>query len=242
MKRIPCVFALMFLFASVGFGRAASFPEPSDPYINDFAGVVSIGEAASIRQHLEILYRDTGIEVVLVTIHSLSDYGATDFRSYATALFNKWGVGDKSKNNGILILFSMGDREVRVEMGAGYGNRYDSALQEVVDTKMLPCFRNGEYSWGLHEGVMGIVGVVARRVSWFGLYKWHLLVGGALAIACICAGASCMKQGKKGWGYTFFAIAGMIILFLISLILRKGGRRSGFGGGRSGGGGAGGSW
>lgn len=233
----------VFFVTAVLPAFAAVYPPPTEEYVNDFAGVISPGDAGRIRELLARVEREAGIEITVVTIASLEEQGASSsLRRYAAGLFDSWGVGDSRRSDGVMLLFSLGDREVWVEMGAGYQSRHDAALQEVVDSRMLPYFRDGDYSRGLYEGARGVSEVVTRQVSWLSYHKWPLILS-AVAAACICAGVSCMRSGKKGWGYVFFSIAGVLLLFVIKILLSgKGGRRGGFGGGRSGGGGAGGKW
>ena len=236
------LFGLLFLLPSLA--AAASFPAPTDDYINDFAGVLKPADAQSIRALLEGTRAQTGQEIVLVTVESISEYageGAT-IESFATALFDHWGIGKKETNNGVLILFANKDRRVRIELGAGYGSQYDAAMQQVVDGRMVPYFRDGDYSRGLYEGARGIVEGITRQVSWFKYYAPELILG-ALCIVCILAGISCIRKGKKGWGWIFFSVAGMLLLVIVGLLFRRGRKGGkGFGGGRSGGGGASGSW
>lgn len=235
-----CCF-LLVLPISAG---AADFPVPIDDYISDYAKILKSGDAQSIRTLLQGVRAQTGQEVTLVTIESIYDYAAPEqsIESFATALFDHWGIGKQDQDNGALLLFSHKDRKVRIELGAKYGRQYDAAMQTVIDDRMLPYFRDGDYSRGLYEGARGMVENLTQQVSWFKYYAPELILG-VLAIVCIAAGISCMRKGKKGWGWIFFSAAGVLILIIIGLLLRrgrKGGR--GFGGGKSGGGGATGSW
>lgn len=238
MKRF-FLLALVLLFSVPVFAEV-TYPNHYDNYVNDFADILSANDSSALQKSLKHLQEQTGIQLVIVTVNSLADYGASSvpFASYAAGLFDNWGIGDKNTNNGILIFFSLKDREVRIEMGTGYSYRYDNQIQSIVDNNMIPFFKSGEYSRGLYDGTYAVINVVTKQVSWFSYHKWHIL-GAVLIIICIFAGISCMKAGKKGWGYAFFAVAGTILLFLLkSLFSGKG--KGGFGGGRSGGGGGGG--
>lgn len=218
------------------------FPSPKDDYVNDFAGVINKPDTDAIRKMFKGLEYQTGIEAVVVTINSISDYkmeGLT-IESFATGLFNKWGVGHKKENNGVMILVSVSDRKCRIELGGGYGAQYNAAMKEIIDNKMIPYFKTGDYSRGIYEGSRAVIEAVTKKVSWFEFYRWHIIIG-AIILICLAAGISCMRQGKSGWGWGFFAIVGVLLLFLINLIF-SGKSSSGFGGGSSFGGGASGSW
>lgn len=136
-----------------------AYPEPVDLYVNDFAGLLTVEHASAIRGLLSNLKRDTGVEAVVVTIGSINDYATGDatIESFATNLFNTWGVGDKAKNNGVLILVAVNDRKVRIEVGAGYESTLNAAMQKVIDEYMLPAFRRADYSQGIYDGVRAVV-------------------------------------------------------------------------------------
>lgn len=231
----------VLLSVTVARGQG-KYPSPTDDYVNDYAGVLNKPDTESIRKMFKDLERQTGVEAVVVTINSINDYhtGNTTIESFATDLFNTWGIGHKKENNGVLILVAVKDRKCRIELGRGYGRKYDPVMKQVINENMLPYFKTGGYSRGIYEGSRGVIEKVTKKVSWFSFYKWHILIG-ILIVGCIFAGISCMRSGKKGWGWAFFIAAGMLLLFLLRM-LAKGKSSKGFGGGSSFGGGASGSW
>ena len=250
MKKNHCraiavlVVGVVWAFISLQAAWAANFPEPAEVYVNDYAGVLSPADAQSIRELSRNAREQTGLEIAVVTLDSLSAYAdpGQTLESFATALFDHWGIGRKNANDGILILFVLNDRKVRIELGAAFGSQYDAAMREVVDGRMIPYFKNGDYSRGLYEGTRAVLETVTKKVSWFKYHMVDLILAG-LAVVCVLAGISCMRSGKKGWGWAFFSIAGMLIVSVILRALFRGKRGGGgFGGGRSGGGGASGSW
>lgn len=255
MKRLLTLILFLLLTVSQAWAQP-NYPEHYSNYVNDFAKMLSQMDTNALLGALEELERSAGIEITLVTIASLADYDAQSMPlpDYAARLFDTWGVGDKEKNNGVMVLVSLNDREVWIEMGLGYAGQYDAQMQTVVDTRMLPYFRNGEYSRGLYEGVNAVIGVVTGAApvqpaggynsdqpnAWVGVVILVVIV--LLIVACIAAGVNFFRKGKKGWGAVFFSIAGVLIIFLIKMLLSGKGKGGGFGGGRSGGGGAGGRW
>ncbi|HJW85651.1 MAG TPA: TPM domain-containing protein [Candidatus Brocadiaceae bacterium] len=235
--------AICAIFSSAIIARGqGSYPEPADDYVNDFAQVLNAPDAEQIRTMFKNLEYQTGIEAVVVTIPSINAYQTADasIESFATNLFNTWGIGHKRANNGVLILVSVEDRKCRIELGAGYGSVYDAAMKQVIDGLMVPYFKTGDYSRGIFEGARGVIENTTKKISWFAFYKWHILIG-VLIIVCVFAGISCIRSGNTGWGWAFFGIAAMLFLFLLKL-LTMGKSSSGFGGGSSFGGGASGSW
>lgn len=239
---ICLIIFMSFMLSSAIAQSPAGFPSPKDDYVNDFAGVINKPDTDAIRKMFKDLEYQTGIEAVVVTINSISDYkmeGLT-IESFATALFNKWGVGHKKENNGVMILVSVRDKKCRIELGGGYGAQYNAAMKEIIDNKMIPYFKTGDYSRGIYEGSRAVIEAVTKKVSWFEFYKWHIIIG-AIILICLAAGISCMRSGQSGWGWALFAFVAMLLFFLFKM-LASGKGSSGFGGGSSFGGGASGSW
>lgn len=135
------------------------YPQRTNPIINDFAQVLTPTEADNIRRVLEELKATHNIEVVVVTVDAIQKYETSDasFESFATNLFNTWGIGDADRDDGVLMLLSIGDRAVRIELGAGYSRSYDSVMQRIIDQSMLPQFKNGQYGEGLYQGSRALV-------------------------------------------------------------------------------------
>lgn len=90
-----------------------SYPAWQDFYVNDFADVIDADDEAQIRSLLNNLYDAHDVEATVLTINSIHDYGTGDetIESFATNLFNSWGIGDAERNDGILLLVAIEDRE-----------------------------------------------------------------------------------------------------------------------------------
>jgi uncharacterized protein len=131
-------------------------------YVNDYAGVISAEDAASIHALFSDLRRDTGIEATVLTVNSIHDYdtGDASIESFATNLFNTWGIGDQEKNNGVLILVAVRDRQVRIELGSGYKDAYNTSMQDIIQEQMLPLFKKEQYSRGIYNGAQAIANVL----------------------------------------------------------------------------------
>ena len=137
-----------------------TYPDPTDNYVNDFAGILEPDIEGYLRQHLTALETDDGIEMTVVTISSLADYGSESLRDYTTGLFNTWGVGDAEADNGILMLVSVGDRRLRIEVGSGYEGELNEAVSIIIDENILPSFRRDDYNGGVYNGVLSLIGEV----------------------------------------------------------------------------------
>lgn len=206
----------------------------------DNAHLLQPGDLAEIRLALAELERTTGIEGAILTVNSISDYktGDATIESFARTMFDQWGIGHKPENNGFLVVVSTGERKSRIELGAAYGHRYDASMEEVTENVMVPAFRANEYSRGIKEGALAVIGKLTRKVSWFEYHKWRI-VAGVGVVFLLLAGFSALANGQNGWGYAFFAMAFALTL---GIIFSRDKSREGFGGGSSGGGGATGSW
>lgn len=155
--------------ASPGQGAVTFVTEPEAPqinpeggilpgyrevYVNDYADLLDDGAEARLRSDLTDLYDQAGIEMTVLTIPSLSDYRHYGpIEPFATALFNSWGIGNADRNDGVLVLVALHDRQMRIELGAGYAASWDARMQRVIDTAFLPRFREEAYQAGIVTGV-----------------------------------------------------------------------------------------
>jgi uncharacterized protein len=155
--------------ALIGFATQAEagYPKSKDQYVNDFAKLLTAEDAITIRTSLAGLRDGAGVQAVVVTIRSIHGYGTSDqtIESFATNLFNKWGIGDRKRNDGVLILVAVKDRKVRIELGSGYGESYNEQMQSVISQRMLPHFRRKNYSLGILEGTDSVVKILSERAS-----------------------------------------------------------------------------
>ena len=145
-------------------GLAQSLPDPISDSLSDYAGLLTPAEAARITQTLQRGRAETGVQVALVIMERLSDHGGAGQRieDYAKSLFNAWGIGDASRNAGILILVARTDREMRIALGAGYDVMWDNAAQRVIDRDMLPAFGDDRYGDGIEAGIAATFAQIAR--------------------------------------------------------------------------------
>ncbi len=153
------IWLLLALPAAVGQAQNG-YPPPQDAYINDYAGLLTPADAANSRALLASLKEQHGIEATVVTIETVAAYDSGDqtIEAFATGLFNTWGIGDATRNDGVLLLVAVAERKVRIEVGTGYGGSKNEAMQEVINEHILPSFRQGEMSRGIYLGVRAIVG------------------------------------------------------------------------------------
>jgi len=159
MKKFSILVCLIILFTT-SFAEM-KIPQPTVQFfVNDFADVITKSDEEEIFNISKKLYEKSGnsTQVVVVTIKSLNGYSIEE---YANELFNKWGIGDKEKNDGALILLSVGDRESRIEVGYGLeGVLTDAGTGRIQDQYMIPYYKNNEFSKGLVNGTNAICRVI----------------------------------------------------------------------------------
>jgi uncharacterized protein len=250
---MPVLVALLCLgcWAEARTGGYAPFPSPDAGYVTDLAGLLSEEQEQQLERWLLQTERDTGVEIIVVTIQSVRDYPGTPNRSieeFARALFDAYGIGNMPGNDGVLLLVAAQDRKARIELGAGYGHSRDKDADRIMVQKIVPRFRHGQYAEGIIRGAKALMRrfggmiLIPRWVSW--------ALGSAIA-ALIPVALSLFRNGKRGWGWIVLGLILVLVLALIWIIRRllevlptsgEAGGLGGFGGGFSGGGGATGSW
>jgi len=136
---LPCVLA-----------SAADYPRPQG-YVSDFANVLDARSRQALENTLTEFERAHAIEIAIATVPSLN--GET-IETYANSLFQQWGVGQKGKDNGVLILVAPNERKARIEVGYGLESILtDGMCGEIIRTDMLPAFQENQYGQGLMTAV-----------------------------------------------------------------------------------------
>ena len=154
---------LFFLLWLPVAALAQSYPAPLSDTISDYADLLPPEAEAQLSATLQAAREETGIHIALATIERQADYGGTGrFADFATGWFNAWGIGDATRNDGILILVGHEDREMRIALGKGYDVIWDGRAQRVIDSAMLPPFRKDDYVKGLQDGVQSAIDNLAR--------------------------------------------------------------------------------
>lgn len=152
LKRL-LLFSGILLFLCCGLFSQPSSLQHSG-FVSDYAKTLAAGEKQSLENFLRSVENETGAEVAVVIIESLE--GAS-IEHYANELFNTWGIGKKGKNNGALVLVSMKDRRIRIEVGYGLEPVLpDGLCGRIIRDEITPKFKRGNYYEGLHLGVTAI--------------------------------------------------------------------------------------
>jgi uncharacterized protein len=269
--------ATLLLFATVlarptaaardGFARQANpdrdLPELTQP-VNDFAHIIDADSAREIDRVIRTLKAASGDVIVVATIPSLEPYA--DINEYAVKMFENHGrgIGDKGRDNGLLIVLALKERQDRVEVGYDLEQWItDGYAGETRREFMAPQFRQGQYGAGLLAGTERIAARIAqgrgvslqgvrvpraaaRRQTGSGLPWWAVIV---IFVVLWLLGRSGRGGGPRsrywgggGWSGWSSGVGPFGGGGGWSSGGGFGGGFGGFGGGSSGGGGSGGSW
>lgn len=182
---------------------AQEFPEPVG-YVNDFADVLTVGEERSLEAILKNYEEKSTIEIVIVTIKSLDGESVEE---YTNSLAEKWGVGKKTKDNGLVILNSIGDRKWRIEVGYGLEEYMtDAYSKNIGDVYLTKNLKKGKYFEAYRQTVEQIMlrfgnltedDVQRMKTEDVGdtLLKWIIMI--ALAIIIIIGIIGIKLSGKN---------------------------------------------
>jgi uncharacterized protein len=237
---------LSFIFMSGVSFAANKWPAPQG-YVNDLANVIPADQSQTLEAFLTEVEQKTGAQISVVTTPSVE---GADIDEAAVDLFKTWGIGKKGKDDGILILASIQDHRLRIEVGYGLEAVItDGQSGSIIRQYMTPYFKQGDYGQGLTQGAAAVAQLIAASEG--------VTLDGQVAQP--------VSSGNGGYG-TLIEIIIFVVFFILTSILRGrrgfygggfygggwggggfgggggGGGFGGFGGGGSGGGGASGGW
>lgn len=255
------------MFTVIG-GFSQDIPARPDPprLVNDFAGILSAGEAQNLEDKLVALNDSTSTQIAVVIVKSLNGY---DKFEYSRLIAEQWGVGQKNKNNGAVILvkpkYPQEKGEVWIQTGYGLEGAIPDALaKRIVENEMIPNFKQGNYYAGIDQAVSTMISLTKGEFTADQYQKKHagknspfaLLIPLIILVAVLLfirsgRGRS-MSVGKSLPFWTAFMLLGSMgrghsgswnnFSGGSGFGGGGGGGFGGFGGGSFGGGGAGGSW
>jgi uncharacterized protein len=224
----------------------------------DEANVLDSAQRAAMTDKLAALEAKTTDQLVVVTLKSLQ---GTSIEDFGVQLGRHWQIGQKDKNNGVLLIVAPSERKVRIELGYGLEGTLTDALSNVIiRTAIIPRFKANDFAGGIGRGVDGIIDVLTgddaewkaraeqrpdAAPDWGGLLTWILVIALILFIFWTIRGASSATPPSRRSRGT----SGPWIIPGGSWASGSGGFGGGFsgggfsgGGGSFGGGGSSGSW
>lgn len=156
---------LAILAAALAFATIAlafAFP-PLTGRIVDAANIIPPAVTDRITAKLAAFETKSGTQLVVATVKSLA---GDEIEPYANALFRAWGLGEKTKNNGVLLLVAPNEHKARIEVGYGLEGTLTDALAKIIITNaMVPRFKTGDFGGGIERGVDDIITVLTTDSS-----------------------------------------------------------------------------
>ncbi len=242
------VTACLLAFAVGIAALAANFPALTGRVV-DQANILPADQQVALEAKLADLESKSGIQLVVATVASLD---GQEIEPYANELFRAWKLGERTKNNGVLLLVAPKERRVRIEVGYGLEGTLTDALSQVIITNAIaPRFKSGDFAGGITRGIDDIITVLTTDAS-----EWQKRP--SLRV----------DRDPAAGGVNWLAVVGIIVVlglmivspafrwFVLGMLMAgrggsggfgggsggRSGRGFGGGGGSSGGGGASGRW
>ncbi|MFU2078536.1 TPM domain-containing protein [Avibacterium endocarditidis] len=258
IKRMKSAVVFLLIFFSLT-ANAVNFPPPPNPfhYVNDYTNTLMPSEKQLLENKLIAYSKETSSQIAVVLIPSTGNY---DIAQYSFELGDKWGIGRKQLNNGVLMLIAVKDRKIFIATGQGLeGALPDAFLAQIIRNVITPAFKKGQYMLGIDRGLDYIIaaskgeyGATQQDDKGFEQYIPLLMIVAFVLIVLFGElgsrrtpyispsnpqRTSTLNRRGRGGGFGGFGggSGGLGGGF-------GGGSSGGFGGGGFGGGGAGGSW
>jgi uncharacterized protein len=249
---------LILIPVTTSYAVQPPIPRVPSRYVEDLAGIINDNIELQLNGHLQELEQKTTAQMVVLTIKSLEGESLEDLS--IEIAHNRWKLGQKGKDNGILLIVALQDRKYRFEIGYGLeGPLPDSLVGSIGRTYLVPYFREGDYSTGIFTASLAVISEIATDAG--------VEITGMPQVRTPSPDAQGQRRKPSLLGsvFTILFFIGLIylfikhprlLLFLIMMNMLGGGRRGGWaggggfggggfgggGGGGFGGGGAGGSW
>jgi uncharacterized protein len=154
------VLTLAVLPFAASAASAPDFPKLTGRVVDD-AGILSEVTEKQITDWLAGLERDTGKQLVVATVRSL---GGRPIEDYGYQLGRHWGIGEKRKNTGAILLVAPSEREVRIEVGYGLeGELTDATSRTIIERHIVPAFKRGDMNGGVINGTAAILKTLGWR-------------------------------------------------------------------------------
>lgn len=135
--------------------------------VNDYAGMLSPQAKANIEQMLIAVEQSDSTQIVILTVPSLQ---GEVLEQFSIKVAEKWKIGQKGKDNGVILLVSKNDKKMRIEVGRGLeGTITDLAAGRIIDNVIKPSFKEGDFDRGFTEGILSIIEASGSKFK--GIYQ-----------------------------------------------------------------------
>lgn len=223
MNNILKILILTLLFFPIILS-AQELPERPNPpkAVNDYIGLLSQKDKVYLESKLEDFTAKTSTAVVLVIVDDLQGMDRAD---YTTTLAHKWGIGQKGKDNGIMIMVKPtgGSGQRRTFIAVGYGLEHiipDAIANRIVENEMLPNFKQGNYAKGIDAAVNVIMDITYGEYTADDYQKKHSQEGSILpllGIVLLMIFLLAFKSGSSAYSYSRTNNIGFWAAFLLMM-------------------------
>ena len=208
---------LMLLLGGAAWAEnAKDLPKPTS-YVSDFAGVLDDGTKQDMERLCGEVARQANAQIALVTVHSLGDASVEDF---AADLEQKWGVGKKGTDRGVLMLFAMDDKKDRIEVGYGLEGLLNDAKVGDILRSQRPLMQQGQYSQAIQGDLQQVANDIATDAN--------------VTLTQPASHTYHRESSRRSSPLGTVIRIGFFVLVLWLLFRRRGGRGGGYGGGGGG--------
>ena len=157
MRRLLYILIFPFLVFSIFwsvFSEALDVPQLRGR-VNDYADMISAPAEARLEEELKSFEQSDSTQIVILTIPSLEGEVIEDF---GIRVADAWKIGQKGKDNGVILIASKEDREMRIEVGSGLEGRLTDLMSgRIIDLVMKPRFKRGDFDGGFMAGVSALI-------------------------------------------------------------------------------------
>ncbi len=204
---MPRLFIFCFLLPLFSNGAFALDVPTNSGFVVDKAKLLSRAEKQTLSAKLQVLQRNQGPQVRVLIIPSLE---GENLESYSIKVLEKWALGDKKRDDGVLFLMAVKERKIRLEVGGGLeGDLPDAFVGRIIREGMEPYFKQGQFFTGIQMGLA----LVAKKL------------GRDLGISTTSRRASRGRRHRGGVGNIFFLF--FLLFAILPRVLGKRGRRGG---------------
>lgn len=181
-----------FIAVAISFSVfAQDIPRPAG-WVNDFAEVLSPETEKALSDKIQAYKDATGIEMAVVTVPSLQGYTVEQF---TLQLAEKWGVGNKEKDNGLVFLLAPNERRVRIEVGYGLeGDLTDGRAGSILDESAVPYLKKNDWNGGVSATVDSLLSYLGQKT-----YQARESEKAALAVARENERKEAQQRREKEW-------------------------------------------
>lgn len=154
---------LVFIFFTAGILASKDIPQRPVTAVADYKGVLSESERFSLESKLKT-FNDTSSSAIVVVIDGSTD--GEDIFDYSYKMAKEWAIGDKEKDNGVLLYIAFDDRKMFFQAGSGLeGVLPDAMLKRIIENVITPAFRDGQYFYGIDKGTDIMIQMVSGEYT-----------------------------------------------------------------------------